>query len=234
MDQDIKCISLLEYKTDGTNLLAEEPLDINNESSSASVTPTTKISNNDTSKLGDTKLADKLKIQNEDQHETKKQDKEEIKSRTRKSKYKKLDFSDQDNNMSSERKARSFGYSRWGRKEDVQLFQTLRQLCSDRNINIEDFWNDDLEMSQKHEKVLKDLKHKLHWRRKVSAMLRRIKMLAKDQSLSIRQSIQLRQHLIKSKKNKTKLVVEDIAYMFPGKSIATLQSWLNDFKNKKQ
>ena len=112
------------------------------------------------------------------------------------------------------------------------MFQTLRQICSEQDINIEDFWNDDVEISESHEEVLEDLKYRIHWRRKTSAMLKRIKMLAKDQSLSVRQCIMLRQLLIRSMKNKTKLVVEDIAYMFPGKLITTLESGLDDLKNK--
>ena len=89
-------------------------------------------------------------------------------------------------------------------------------------------------MSEDHQKVLKDLKYQVQWRRRASAMLKRIRMLAKDQSLSIRQCIVLRRLVAEARRSKKKLVVEDIAYMFPGKSIATLQSWLNDFKNKKQ
>ena len=112
------------------------------------------------------------------------------------------------------------------------MFQTLRQICGEQDINIEDFWNDDVEISESHEEVLEDLKYRLHWRRKTSAMLKRIKMLAKDQSLSVRQCIMLRQLLIRSMRNKTELVVEDIAYMFPGKLITTLESGLNDLKNK--
>ena len=112
------------------------------------------------------------------------------------------------------------------------MFQTLRQICSEQDINIEDFWNDDVEISESHEEVLEDLKYRIHWRRKTSAMLKRIKMLAKDQSLSVRQCIMLRQLLIRSMRNKTKLAVEDIAHMFPGKLITTLESGLNDLKNK--
>ena len=112
------------------------------------------------------------------------------------------------------------------------MFQTLRQICSEQDINIEDFWNDDVEISESHEEVLEDLKYRLHWRRKTSAMLKRIKMLAKDQSLSIRQRIMLRRLVAKAKKNKTKLVVEDIAHMFPGKLITTLESSLNDLEHE--
>ena len=114
------------------------------------------------------------------------------------------------------------------------MFQTLKQICEYQNINIEDFWNDDVVMSENHEKVLKDLKYQVQWRRRASAMLQRIRMLAKDQSLSHRQCNELRRLAIKARMSKKKLVVEDIAYMFPGKPVATLKSWLNDWKNKKK
>ena len=224
---------MLEDKAISTNFLVEDPLDIGKESLNASIDPTTKISNNTSHKLDDTKTADKLKTENSEENKTKKQDKEEVKSRRKKSKNKQLDFSDQDHGKcKNNKKERSFGYSRWGRQEDVQLFQTLQLFCNDRNINFEDFWNDDIELSENHEKMLKDLKHKVHWRRKASAMLRRIKMLAKDQSLSVRQRIMLHQLQIEAKKSKKKLVMEDIAYMFPGKLIATLESSLKKLNHK--
>ena len=114
------------------------------------------------------------------------------------------------------------------------MFQTLKQICEYQNINIEDFWNDDVVMSENHEKVLKDLKYQVQWRRRASAMLARIKMLAKDQSLSSRQCIVLRRLVANARRSKTKLVAEDIAYMFPGKLVVTIESWLNGLKNKKQ
>ena len=87
-------------------------------------------------------------------------------------------------------------------------------------------------MSENHQNVLLDLKHKLHWKRRTSAMLKRIQMLAKDQSLSVRQRIILRRLVAKAKKNKTELVVEDIAHMFPGKLITTLEFGLNDLEQE--
>ena len=95
-DQDIKCINLLEDKAISTNFLVEDPLDISKESLNASIDPTTKISNNTSHKLDDTKTLDKLKTENSEENKTKKQDKEEVKSRRKKSKSKQLDFSYQD------------------------------------------------------------------------------------------------------------------------------------------
>ena len=112
------------------------------------------------------------------------------------------------------------------------MFQTLRQICIDQNINIEDFWNDDVVMSKNHEKVLKDLKYKVDWERKTSAMLKRIRMLVKDQSLSVRQRHMIRKLVINAKNNKTKLVMKDIACMFPGKSIKTLECCQEFYENK--
>ena len=44
--------------------------------------------------------------------------------------------------------------------------------------------------------------------------------------------IMLRKLVIKADKYKTKLAAEDIAYMFPGKSIAILESCLSDLEHK--
>ena len=80
--------------------------------------------------------------------------------------------------------------------------------------------------------MLKDLKYQLKWKGRISAMLKRIKLLAKDQSLSVRQRHLLWKLVVKARKNKTKVVVEDIAYMIPGKSIATLESLINNLTLK--
>ena len=193
----------------------------------------TKVGKNSTRKFNSTDDENKPKTKNKDKNKSKDQDNEEVKTRRRKPKAKQSDFKDPGNQKTvKERKARSSGYNRWGRQKDVQLFQTLKKICSEQDINIEDFWNDEVVMSENHQKVLLDLKHKLHWKRRTSAMLKRIQMLAKDQSLSVRQRIMLRRLFAKAKKNKTNLVVEDIAHMFPGKSIATLESGLNDLEHE--
>ena len=216
------------------SIIKDDPLVTDKEPFKKSAENMTKVPKTPTNKFDGTNAENKPrpKPKNEDKKMAKLQNKEETKTRRKKSKAKQSDLKNQDDQKTiTIRKARSSGYNRWGRQKDVQLFQTLKQICSEQNINIEDFWNDDILMSENHQKVLIDLKYKLHWKRRISAMLNRIKMLAKDQSLSVRQRIMVRRQVAKAQKNKTKLVVEDIAHMFPGKSIATLESCLNDFKH---
>ena len=216
--------------------LATDNLNVaNKESFNVSAQPTTMITKNTTSKLDDTNAADKLKIENKNQNKAQKQDKEEVKIARNNPEAIEFDFCYQDFRKNvREKKTRSFGYNRWGKEKDVQLFQTLQNICSQQGISIEDFWNNNVVMTKNHQMLLEDLKYQVHWRRRASAMLKRIRMLAKDQSLSTRQCIVLRRLVAEARRSKKKLVVEDIAYMFPGKLISTLQSWLDDFKNKKQ
>ena len=224
-----------KYDTIDINIVRDDPIVADQRPFKKSEETMTKIDKNSTRNFGGANVADKFKIENEDQNKTQKQDNEEVKTVEKNLEVIELDLSDQDDqNVVNQKKPRSSGYNRWGKEKDVQLFQTLKKICSEQSISIEDFWNDDLELTEDHQKVLKDLKYQLNWRRRASAMLKRIRMLAKDQSLSTRQCIVLRRLVAQARRSKTKLVVEDIAYMFPGKSIATLQSWLNDFKNKKQ
>ena len=49
-----------------------------------------------------------------------------------------------------------------------------------------------------------------------------------DQTLSVRQMNALKKLKIKSIKENQELVLEDVADMFPGKTISTLQSALDD------
>ena len=187
------------------SIIRDDPLVTDKKPLNKSPRTMTKVGKNPSSKFECTDDENKPKTKNEDKNKSKDQDKEEVKTRRRKSKAKQSDFKDPGNQKTvKERKARSSGYNRWGRQKDVQLFQTLKQICSEQDISVEDFWNDDVVMSENHQNVLLDLKHKLHWKRRTSAMLKRIQMLAKDQSLSIRQRIMLRRLVAKAKKKQDK------------------------------
>ena len=235
LDQDINCISLLEDNFIDANFAFDDPLDIGKESFNISANPMTKITISSTWKLDDTtNVADESKTRNENAKKTtKQQNKKASKSTKKKSNAKKLDLSKiGDKTTTKTRKPRSSGYNRWGREKDGQMLQALRQICNHQNISIDDFWNENTVMSEDHEKVLKDLKAQVHWRRKTSAMLKRIQMLGKDQSLSVRQRILLKKLVALANKNKTELVLEEVADMFPGKSISTLESGLNELTHQ--
>ena len=55
-----------------------------------------------------------------------------------------------------------------------------------------------------------------------------MKNLVSDQTLSVRQMNALKKLKIKSIKENQELVLEDVVDMFPGKTISTLQSALDD------
>ena len=81
--------------------------------------------------------------------------------------------------------------------------------------------------------MLKDLKHQFNWKRGTAALLRRIQALAKNQTLSVRQYKVLRKVRTKERVLKTKLDLGKIADLFPGKTMSTLKSALEDLENKK-
>ena len=88
LNQELKYISLFEDNAIDTNLFINDSLVAKKESFNASVDPTTKITKNATSKLDDTNVADKPKIDN-DKRKTQKKDNEEIKTRTNRQNAKK-------------------------------------------------------------------------------------------------------------------------------------------------
>ena len=77
------------------------------------------------------------------------------------------------------------------------------------------------------------MKHQFDWKRGPTALLRRIRALSKNQTLSVRQYKVLRKIRTKERVLKTKLDLEEIAFLFPGKTISTLKSALEDLGNKK-
>ena len=88
-------------------------------------------------------------------------------------------------------------------------------------------------MSKAHEDVLQSLKKQVKWKRKASAMLRRIHTLSKSQTLSVRQYKVLRKLRTKERVHKMKVGLEEIADLFPGKSMSTLKCALEDLSNRK-
>ena len=130
---------------------------------------------------------------------------------------------------------RKFGYSRWGRKEDCQMFSVLRQLWKQESIDIEDFWTDHARISIQHDCVLLNLIPLMNWKGDTQSLLKRIQSQGRDQTLSSRQINMLKKFIKKANRQKKEFSLEDVADSFPGKSTSTLQSALEniltDFKD---
>ena len=88
-------------------------------------------------------------------------------------------------------------------------------------------------MSEKHEEVLQILTAQLKWKRRASILLQRIRDITKNQSLSVRQYKILRKLRTRERVQKMKLDLEEVADLFPGKTMATLKSAVEDLANKK-
>ena len=78
LNQDIKKMSLIEDNVIDANLIIDDTLTIKERFFNAPVDPSTKITNNSTSKLDDTNSADKLKIENNEESKTEKQNNKKI------------------------------------------------------------------------------------------------------------------------------------------------------------
>ena len=84
------------------------------------------------------------------------------------------------------KRLRKFGYSRWGRKEDCQMFSALRQLWKEESVDIEDFYADHAKISTQHDCILLNLVSQMNWRGDVQSLLKRIQTQGRDQSLVAR------------------------------------------------
>ena len=122
----------------------------------------------------------------------------------------------------SQSKRRS-GYSRWGQKEDCLLFKNLTQLWKESDINIEDYWDKDIFLSDQHLHILESIADKLKWKREPSMLLKRVQTLGRDQSISVRQKHLLRKLYYQTVRQKQVFTIEGISDMFPGKLISTLE-----------
>ena len=130
------------------------------------------------------------------------------------------------------KRCRKFGYSRWGRKKDCQMFSLLRELWKQQNVDIEDFYTDHARIPTQHDFILIKIVSQMNWRGDTRSLLKRIHSLTRDQTLSIRQIYDLRRLKRKAIQNKKEFKLEDVVDSFPGKSISTLQSALKIYPSR--
>ena len=75
----------------------------------------------------------------------------------------------------------------------------------------------------------------MNWKGDTQSLLKRIQSQGRDQTLSSRQINMLKKFIKKANRQKKEFLLEDVADSFPGKSISTLQSALEniltDFKD---
>ena len=128
------------------------------------------------------------------------------------------------------KRSRKCGYSRWGRKEDTQMFLLLAQLWKQENVDAEDFWTDHAKISIQHDYILMNLAFQMNWRGNNQSLLKRIQGLGRDQTLSTRQMNLLRKLKNKANRENKEFSLRDVVDSFPGKSISTLQSALDNIQ----
>ena len=129
-------------------------------------------------------------------------------------------------NKTNNHNSESSGYKRWGRKEDIKTFKTLRELWNLEGIPIETFWSRDSTLTEKHHYILLKLVHQHNWKRNTHMMLKRIQSLGKNQAMSVREQQLFARLNKKAKKENKALKLEEIAHLFPGKSISTLEIYI--------
>ena len=132
-----------------------------------------------------------------------------------------------DNNSKTDSKPkrnRISGYRRWNNVDDWKMFTQLRKACKEQNIDIEEYWTKEYPISKQHESILIEIAYNLDWKRDILTLIKRIKMLVKDQSMSVRQNNLIRKLFRESQKKNIELDFESIMDSFPGKSIETLKS----------
>ena len=74
--------------------------------------------------------------------------------------------------------------------------------------------------------MLLELVNQHNWKRNTHTMLKRIQSLGKNQAMSVREQQLFARLNKKAKKENKALKLEEIAHLFPGKSISTLEIYI--------
>ena len=125
LDQGIKCMSLPEDSLIVISLIKKDSFDTSKEAINVSVDPTNKITNSPASNVEDTnascifKIEKKARIVRVNGRRVRKL-KRKMSTKPRKQYIR---------TKITKSKPRSSGYNRWGQEKDVQMFQTLKQIC---------------------------------------------------------------------------------------------------------
>ena len=130
-------------------------------------------------------------------------------------------------NSDVKRKNRRCGYYRWNRKDDAKMFYELKEAWKLSSINPEDFYDKNCFISNQHLDVLNTLVNRLQWRRGSDTLLKRIRTLSKNQTLSIRQEKTLKRLIQQAKLTKQEISIDNILNLFPGKSVSSIKAYID-------
>ena len=102
------------------------------------------------------------------------------------------------------------------------MFMILKELCTNNQRNISDFWKVDLESDLVLQKILIEVHQQTNFKGDKIYLFKRIKKLGSKQKFSVREN-KLLIKLIQLQLKSNKLDFNQIEYFFPGKSSNVLR-----------
>ena len=119
---------------------------------------------------------------------------------------------------------RKFNYMRWGRKEDVILFEKLQTSLKAKKISLAIFSDHISNPSKVEARILEQVMFKAEWKGTLEALVLRIKNLLSNNKLSVREKRLLRQLTSKDAKAKKPINFQKLTTKFPGKTAEALKA----------
>ncbi len=103
------------------------------------------------------------------------------------------------------------------------MFHVLQTLCKKAGVDISNFYNPDLELTDELDEILIKLVFETKWRRsRKIELLQRIRKIASDHSFSVRDGKLLKRLVLKQVKDGS-TDFESLLYYFPGKTVEMLK-----------
>lgn len=112
---------------------------------------------------------------------------------------------------------------RWGHKDDIRLFKSLRKILITRGYSMDSFF-EAYRKNSEMDKILNQLLGAYFWKGTVEKYHVRIETLLKIQKLTVRQTYNLVKLARRDLYKHGEINFEKIAWEFPGKSLETLKS----------
>lgn len=117
---------------------------------------------------------------------------------------------------------------RWGHSDDIELFKSFNWVLKMKGYNQDEFWELNWNSSEV-DMILKQLLGIYLWKNSVQWYKDRVKNKLKSQTLSYRQKNKLKELCRQQLRDHTCIDFKLIAEEFPGKTIATLKSIMDEY-----
>lgn len=114
-------------------------------------------------------------------------------------------------------------YPRWKKEDDIKMYSSLRRKCIQNDIQVEEFWSVRA-LSQELKDILSEVISENEWKGTFKGLFDRLKKLAANQTISVRQSKKLKRLCREMIAQNGKIDYNKLVDEFPGKTEQTLRT----------